>query len=119
MEDTTVENEDRFAPLQPYNYAVGEVTTELWGALTKFPNFRSTHEGLAIIEEEFLELREEIFWGKKKATVGGVVARYNEETKILEAINYDEIHRTRIKKEAIQLAAMAIRLIAELDKLPS
>lgn len=57
--------------------------------------FNSVHEGLAVLREEYVELENEIFFGEK------IVA-----TK--------EVWRANIKKEAIQVAAMAARIIQEL-----
>jgi hypothetical protein len=61
------------------------VWSELDRATEKFPPMRSAHEALAIIEEEFLELREAIFWGSPANAV----------------------------EEATQLAAMAIRFLID------
>jgi hypothetical protein len=58
----------------------------------KFPPFRSTHEGIAIIEEEFLELRQEVF------------------TKSTTSKEYTDL---RIRKEAVQVAAMALRFLVD------
>ncbi len=63
----------------------GVVRKELERAEAKFPPFRSPHEGLAIIQEEFEEFKNEVFWGSKE----------------------------RQLEEAIQLAAMAIRYIKD------
>jgi hypothetical protein len=52
---------------------------------------RSGHEGLAVIEEEFLELRLEVFWGKDPA---------------------------KLREEAVQLAAMALRFLCDIAKRP-
>ena len=65
--------------------AAAQVLTELFHAREKFPVMHSAHEGLAILEEEFLELRQEVFWGT----------------------------RERQREEAIQVAAMAIRFIVD------
>lgn len=62
-----------------------DVLAELDEAFTEFPSMHSAHEGLAILEEEFLELRQEVFWGT----------------------------RERQREEAIQVAAMAIRFIVD------
>ena len=57
-------------------------------------NFASEAEGIAVIREEYLELENEVFWGKKKAA------------------NTRE-WKNKMKAEAVQLACMAIRLIQE------
>jgi len=77
--------------------------------------FNSTHEALGVIREEYIELEQEIFFGEKQAekihphehhttTIGKNQAK-------ADAIKY---HKSRIKKEAIQVAAMCARLIQEL-----
>ena len=77
----------------PYPYADRQfqadafIRKELREAITRFPAFRSPHEGLAIIEEEFLEFRQEVFHGT----------------------------RERQEAEAIQLAAMAIRFLIDIS----
>ena len=68
--------------------ALEEVRMELLAAYENFKDFRSAHEGVAIIEEEFLELREAAYWPHKDDTA-------DEET------------------EAKQLAAMAIRYLVD------
>ena len=68
-----------------------EVEAEMARAIAKFPPFHSAHEGYAIILEELEELKTEVF--KKKS----------------------ERDRIRMKKEAIQVAAMAIRFVVDLD----
>jgi hypothetical protein len=70
------------------------------------PEFHSAHEGLAVIEEEFLELRGEVFWGRKP--VSGPAH-------LVEEMALDG-WLERMDGEAIQLAAMAIRFIVEMRK---
>lgn len=67
--------------------ALKEVRKELIHAMENFPAFRSAHEGVAIIEEEFLEFRKAAFWP----------------------------HKTKSKEEteATQLAAMACRYLVD------
>ena len=60
------------------------VEAELAQARTRFPEMHSPHEGLAIVEEEFIELRRAVFWGKGDKVV-----------------------------EAKQLAAMAMRFLVD------
>jgi len=65
------------------------VDEEVVRASELYPPFRSIHEGIAIIEEEFLELRAEVF---RKPV------RWN-----------------KTREEAKQLAAMAIRFLIDLN----
>jgi hypothetical protein len=72
-----------------------EIEDELASIPEKYRKpFNSTHEGLAIIQEEFEELKEEVFWGEKKF--------------------YQDEQLSRMRKEAVQTAAMCIRFIQEL-----
>lgn len=74
--------------------SIDDVKDEVLKAKIKYPDdFNSTHEGLAVLREEYLELEQEIFWGKKM---------------------HPTDHQQRIRIEAIQVAAMAIRIITEL-----
>ena len=78
-----------------------EVRDELSDALFKFPDMCSPHEGYAIIKEEVDELWEEV---KRNP--------YSSNSNV--AIGYpppDVLHKTRMKVEATQIAAMAIRFI--------
>jgi hypothetical protein len=45
--------------------ALDEIKEELFNALENFPAMRSAHEGVAIIEEEFLEFRDAAYWPHK------------------------------------------------------
>ena len=85
----------------------GEVLVELLQAMELFPPMHSAHEAIAVIEEEFLELRDEVFWGLKKAQ-RLPLARTGEPSD-------DPVyrHRQAMRTEAIQTAAMAIRFIVE------
>jgi len=73
--------------------------------------FNSKHEGLAVLQEEFEELKDEIFFGRKKAI----------QEMSLVGVDPSDLHdiaeqnwRAEIKKEAVQVAAMAVRIIQEL-----
>lgn len=93
-----------------------EVANEIKDELANIPekyqkDFNSTHEGLAVIQEEFEELKDEVFFGYKRArdkakSVVSLPGAIAERT--------DEIHRARLRHEAIQLAAMCVRFIQEL-----
>ena len=56
-------------------------------------DFNSTHEGYAVLLEEVRELENEVFFGEKKNGVN---------------------HKMRLRQEAVQVAAMAVRIIQEL-----
>lgn len=68
------------------------------------------HEGLAVLREEYIELEGQIFFGEKIAADelrNDLSPKYREEqTKIR--------HKRRVREEAIQVAAMACRIIQEL-----
>ena len=68
-----------------------EIEEELRKAMGKFPPFHSGHEGYAVIKEELDELWEEV--KKKQSTPGRAEAMY---------------------KEALQVAAMALRFMVDL-----
>lgn len=72
--------------------ALAEVRCELDNARTRFPAFASAHEGIAVIREEFDELWQEIKNDKQPA----------------------EERRNRMRAEAKQLAAMALRFMVDL-----
>lgn len=66
-----------------------EVTAELASAMAAFPPFHSAHEGLAVIQEEFEELKAEV-WKKQ-----------------------GQRSAECLRKEACQLAAMAVRFMVD------
>jgi hypothetical protein len=76
------DEEDRIAD------AFEAVCLELRSAMREFPPFRSAHEGVALVEEEFIELRDAAYWPHKEDTGDEVV-------------------------EATQLAAMSIRYLID------
>lgn len=75
---------------------LSEVHQEFLRASTVYKPFNTFHEGYAIIKEELDEL-----WDEIKST------HYNRRD------GNDELNR-EIRKEAIQVAAMAIRLVVDL-----
>ena len=75
--------------------AIKAVIEEFECASKKFTPFNSAHEGLAVIEEEFIELRGEVFWGRKNC-------------------QYADEWVERMEKEAIQVAAMALRFLVDI-----
>lgn len=68
-----------------------EIYDELVAAENANDEFNSLHEGYAVIEEEFIEFQTEVFKNPRKHPDRAALAR----------------------KEAIQLAAMAVRLIKD------
>lgn len=103
-----------------------EIKDELENLPEKYADkdFNSTHEGLAVIQEEFEELKNEIFFGEKASKEQPVL---NSELKMAKQFDHeinerncfdidkrDVIHRVRMRREAIQLAAMCVRFIQEL-----
>lgn len=68
-----------------------DVETELRNATRKFGSFASAHEGYAVIKEEVDELWDEVKGNKDP----------------------EAIHR--MKKEALQVAAMALRFIIDIN----
>jgi len=79
-----------------------EIKEELERLPKKYANstFNSHHEGLAAIQEEFEELKDEVFTHDLNQ------AYHIEYT--------DSTHRRRMRTEAIQVAAMCVRFIQEL-----
>lgn len=74
--------------------------------------FNSTHEGYAILKEEVDELWEEIKNGEKR--IKKQLRAENDMTKTAEYY-----HKMAIRSEAIQVAAMACRIIQELTNTDS
>lgn len=75
-----------------YSRELREVTEDIERALRKHKKFASAHEGLAVIHEEFDELKAEVWKRAKKRNT------------------------KRMRKEAIQLSAMALRFALELTR---
>lgn len=88
-------NDERKKYLQSSNVAnpvLCEVEAELDRAVSLFPPFNSLHEGYAVMLEEFDELWENV------------------------KINQKNRNPTEIKKECVQIAAMALRVIIDCSK---
>jgi hypothetical protein len=68
------------------NMVIDVVLGELQRATAKFGKFHSSHEGIAVLREEYLELEREVFWGKD---------------------------RDCVTAEAIQVAVMALRFLRD------
>jgi hypothetical protein len=64
--------------------------------------FNSMHEGLAILREEYVELESEIFWGEKKTEP------------FADKNDPHGMWKRNVRAEAVQVAAMACRIIQEL-----
>jgi len=72
--------------------------------------FNSMHEGLGVLREEYIELEGQIFFGKK-------IAASEVEDNISEKYRKSETekrYKQRVREEAVQVAAMAVRIIQEL-----
>lgn len=83
------------------------IRAELASIPEEHHNFRNVHEGLGVLREEYVELENEIFFGEKKA--------YELHWTSTEPFTTsDEMWKSNIRKEAVQVAAMAIRIIQEL-----
>lgn len=75
--------------MEPHNLAIDEMETEILISVSNWPPMNSAHEAFAVLLEEVDELKAHV-WTKQK--------------------NRD---LTAMRKEAIQVAAMAIRFAAE------
>lgn len=74
--------------------------------------FNSVHEGLAVLREEYVELEQEIFFGEKKAA--RMSALNTEHKGIAWQEQISNQWKQNIRNEAVQVAAMAARIIQEL-----
>jgi hypothetical protein len=88
---------------------VSVIIDELEKATKKFGNFNSAHEGYAVILEEMDELWDIVKLNpvKIKATDRRFFSRQMKE------IWQNHTHKEMMKKEVIQVAAMAIRFIRD------
>ena len=71
-----------------------EVKNEIDDGEEKFGAFHSLHEGIAVLREEMLELENEVFWRPDKEKTDSV------------------------REEAIQVAAVAVRLAMMISPVP-
>jgi hypothetical protein len=72
------------------DFIVGEVRVELTKAITNWPKFNSAHEGFAVLSEEVDELWDHVKTNQKKRDIEAM------------------------KKECIQISAMAMRFAIEI-----
>jgi len=90
QEDETEEELEKASLLE---MVLSDLADEYLNACDHFPDFRSTHEGVAIIEEEFLEFRDAAFWPHKHGD-------------------------TSASEEVLQLAAMCVRFLMDVTHRP-
>ena len=83
--------------------AIFEVRRELERARAKFPRFSSAHEGYAVLQEEVEELKAEVFHGPTRL----------DPHVMFEPDAAPEQRRKRMREEAVQVAAMALRFIED------
>lgn len=112
---------ERQGPFTSYNYTTirmktlsEQVANEIKDELENLPentDFNSTHEGLAIIQEEFEELKQEVFFGEKKRLR---MCLQNGESKDEAEQTALRFHKLAMRHEATQIAAMCVRFIQEL-----
>jgi len=74
----------------PVEDAMALIYAEYLRASAKYPGFNSLHEGIAVMEEEFIELRTEVF------------------------ASHSLRSHERMRKEAVQVGAMALRFLIDL-----
>lgn len=91
------------------------IRAELASIPEKNHNFRNVHEGLGVLREEYLELEDEMFFGEKrcKETTRRNPFYVNASDHDI-STTADGMWKYAIRQEAVQVAAMAIRIIQEL-----
>lgn len=98
------------------------IVDELAGIPEKYRKpFNSAHEGLSIIQEEFEELKSDVYFGEKDIQRNGLSSKelriakelYPEITDSNCFDHVPKLHKLRMRQEAIQVAAMCIRFIQE------
>ena len=77
-------------PSDPITDAIRDVLDEVATAKELWPPFNSAHEGYGVLDEEFEELKKHVFMKQKNRDLDAM------------------------RKEAIQVAAMAVRFASEL-----
>lgn len=75
--------------------------------------FNSMHEGLGVLREEYLELEQEIFFGEKNVKLEAELKYDGDDKEKLDAY-VQHLWKENVRKEAVQVAAMACRIIQEL-----
>lgn len=90
-EGTTVNNEQ----WGHYDKAIGEVLDELHNAIDNYPAFNSAHEGMSVLREEVDELWDEVRVKQGKRDIA------------------------KMRHEAVQVAAMAIRFLMDIARTDS
>lgn len=78
--------------IQIHDEVLEAIRNEYLRAIEKFPPFNSAHEGYAVILEEMDELKEHVWMNAKKRDVAAM------------------------QKEAIQVAAMALRFATDVSR---
>lgn len=79
--------------------------------------FNSTHEGYAVLLEEVREIEHVVFFGEKEAKVEVLQMRNRIGEPFTDDLRKQKIamlHKSRLREEAVQIAAMACRIIQEL-----
>lgn len=80
--------------------------------------FNSMHEGLGVLREEYVELEQEIFFGEKKAKKDFAQPTFPIDKQLEHEKQFTtaakDLWKERARMEAVQVAAMAIRIIQEL-----
>ena len=85
--------------------------------------FNSTHEGYAVLLEEVRELEHVVFFGEKEAKAEAaermkptypIEREIEHEKQFIASNSASFIHKERLREEAVQIAAMACRIIQEL-----
>ena len=89
-----------------------EIKYELETLPEKYSNstFNSHHEGLAVIQKHFEELKDEVFFGEKRAAK----LVENDLSPEYRKAFAESRHKDNMRHEAIQIAAMCVRFIQEL-----